>query len=553
MCPAPSLITGPLRRQVHLIIELEEYYQSPAFRAVVEPRHWSRLERRLDIGLHRVLHLLEEAGVRATFFASGWAADVAPELVAEIAHRGHEVASRGYGHWSPAMGPGAAFRDDLMRAHDLLKQATGVAPRGYRAFGSVPWRDRTALLEALSASGYAYDSSFRGPWLPPRLPDHSAGRTVQGVCQHPVWPGEIRHMPPWALQRALETGWGVSTTLPVLRIATWELDPDQPRLSVAPLLARRRQYRRLDVMEELLNQLLRLFAVAPLGGGPVAATESADHAAAHPAARLPRPGGPKPEAQRAPVTVVVPCFNEEPVIPYLGNALSEVARSLAARFALTFILVNDGSRDETAQALEKAFGAREDCLIIHHDSNRGLAATILTGIRAAATETVCSIDCDCTYDPQELEAMIPLLTDGVALVTASPYHPLGSVHNVSAWRLALSRSASFLYRLVLRQRLHTYTACFRVYRRSAVLDLDLREPGFLGLVELVGKLDLAGRRVIEHPATLNARLLGRSKMGVARAVCGHLLLMARLGLLRTLSAAEVRRNGTRPPDAQIPH
>ena len=80
----------------------------------------------------------------------------------------------------------------------------------------------------------------------------------------------------------------------------------------------------------------------------------------------------------------------------------------------------------------------------------------------------------------------------------------------------LSQSASGLYRLVLRQKLHTYTSCFRVYRRSAVLGLDLRDPGYLGIVELVGTLDLAGRTVVEYPTRLEARLLGRSKMKVIR-------------------------------------
>ena len=36
--------------------------------------------------------------------------------------------------------------------------------------------------------------------------------------------------------------------------------------------------------------------------------------------------------------------------------------------------------------------------------NRGVAAAILTGIRAADTDIVCSIDCDCTYDPLQLES-----------------------------------------------------------------------------------------------------------------------------------------------------
>ncbi|OLD98260.1 MAG: hypothetical protein AUI36_45175 [Cyanobacteria bacterium 13_1_40CM_2_61_4] len=161
-----------------------------------------------------------------------------------------------------------------------------------------------------------------------------------------------------------------------------------------------------------------------------------------------------------------------------------------------------------------------------------MAASILTGIRRSEHETVCSIDCDCTYDPHELRKMIPLLAGDVDLVTASPYHPQGMVRNVPAWRLSLSKASSFLYRQVLRQKLHTYTSCFRVYRRSAAMKIELWENGFLGVSEMLGKLDLGGSRIVEYPATLEARMLGRSKMKVLRTIAGHMHLLLRLLALR---------------------
>jgi dolichol-phosphate mannosyltransferase len=123
----------------------------------------------------------------------------------------------------------------------------------------------------------------------------------------------------------------------------------------------------------------------------------------------------------------------------------------------------------------------------------------------------------------------------VDLVTASPYHPEGEVRNVPSWRLSLSKTASFLYRQVLRQRLYTYTSCFRVYRRSIVAEIKPREGGFLGVAEMLGRLDLGGSKIVEYPATLEVRLFGRSKMKVSRTIAGH------LGLLLRLLAMRVRR------------
>jgi glycosyltransferase involved in cell wall biosynthesis len=216
----------------------------------------------------------------------------------------------------------------------------------------------------------------------------------------------------------------------------------------------------------------------------------------------------------------------------LSNTLQEVEDVLKPSYQVQFVFVDDGSQDGTHEMLKHLFGERSDCLIVHYKQNRGVTAAILTGMRAAGSDIVCSIDCDCTYDPRELRQMIPMLTKGVDLVTASPYHPHGSVKNVARWRLSLSKAASALYRLLTHQKIDTYTSCFRVYRRKVILDLELFEPGFLGIAEMIGKLDLRGGTVAEYPTTLEARMLGRSKMKTLRTIVGHLGLMGRLAWFR---------------------
>jgi hypothetical protein len=71
-----------------------------------------------------------------------------------------------------------------------------------------------------------------------------------------------------------------------------------------------------------------------------------------------------------------------------------------------------------------------------------------------------------------------------------------------------------------------------VYRRHSALGIVVRRGGFLGVAEMLGYLDLAGRRIVEFPTTLEARMLGRSKMKVLRTIAGHLGLLAHLTWLR---------------------
>ena len=122
------------------------------------------------------------------------------------------------------------------------------------------------------------------------------------------------------------------------------------------------------------------------------------------------------------------------------------------------------------------------------------------------------------------------LLEHADVVTASPYHAQGGVRNVPDWRLFLSRTLSRAYRLLLRSPIATWTSCFRVYRRAAVVDLPLKNGGFLGTAELLVRVLRRGGRVVEHPCVLEARLLGFSKMRVIDVVLDHMRLLVLVAL-----------------------
>jgi hypothetical protein len=116
----------------------------------------------------------------------------------------------------------------------------------------------------------------------------------------------------------------------------------------------------------------------------------------------------------------------------------------------------------------------------------------------------------------------------VDAVTASCFAEHGQVMNVPGWRMALSKGASALYRMVLHNKLSHYTSCFRVYRRSAVALLTLRNERYVGITEILSSLDLQGSKIVEYPAVLEVRLLGNSKMKIMKTIWGHLQLIAYL-------------------------
>jgi len=229
--------------------------------------------------------------------------------------------------------------------------------------------------------------------------------------------------------------------------------------------------------------------------------------------------------------LIIPCYNEVESVPQLLRGLS-VLKSRMAEPDLTVIFVDDGSDDGTSGLLNDAVQAHSWMTVVRHESNRGIAAATLTGARASSSDVVATIDADGSYSLDSLPSLFAELTPGVDVVTASPYHRQGKVVDVPRWRLSLSRGASLLYGLTLRQRISTYTSCFRVYRREALLDVELSDGGFTGIAEILALVAMKGGRIVEVPAVLARRVHGRSKMRILRTVFGHLRLLGRLWRIR---------------------
>ncbi|HEY0322088.1 MAG TPA: XrtA system polysaccharide deacetylase [Pyrinomonadaceae bacterium] len=565
-------------KQHLLTVLLEDYFHVGAFNHLIQRGQWYRFETRFEQNTLKALDLLDRHGIKATFFVLGWIADKQPEIVREVARRGHEIANRGYYHRSIQQMTPEEFREDLSRSREALERASGMSVIGYRAARKLSAPQDLWALDVLAEEGYAYDSSFVPNrkilrTAPQQRFAHQHHHNEKSLWEFPVSTVSLLgwHMPvaggnyfrqfPHAIVRRVVQHWHATYDAPfVMYMHVWELDPEQPRISGASPLMKIRHYRNLHKMAGIIEDYLKRYSFVGIGDylnldfrheNALSSSEAAQVEKSRlpllvsdDASKATAASSVSSTKKRKPVSVVVPCFNEELILPYLSNTLKSVEQMLESDYDLQFIFVDDSSTDRTWDALHELFSARANSAFVRHTENKGVAAAILSGISSAESEVVCSIDCDCTYDPHELSRMIPQLSEGVDMVTASPYHPEGQVRNVPGWRLSLSRGASFLYRQVLNQKLYTYTSCFRVYRRSALMKIRLNENGFLGVTEMLGRLDLQGSKVVEHPATLEVRLFGRSKMKVLRTIRGHLKLLARLSMMKMRRRAHDERERT---------
>ena len=71
-------------------IDVEDYFQVESFASVVDRQTWSSYRSRVERNTHLILDMLDESQVQGTFFVLGWVARHYPDLIREVAGRGHE-------------------------------------------------------------------------------------------------------------------------------------------------------------------------------------------------------------------------------------------------------------------------------------------------------------------------------------------------------------------------------------------------------------------------------------------------------------------------------
>ncbi len=286
-----------------LSVDVEDYFHVSAFESVCPPETWGARELRVERNTERMLEILAEAGVSATFFVLGWVAERCPGLVRRIHAAGHEVASHGYGHRRVGGMDREAFRKDIRRSKALLEDLTGEAVLGYRAPSYSISPGSLWAFDEIVAAGYAYDSSVfpvrhdlyglaewpRFPFRLERLEGEGAGNWVpveEGVPPDPArealvevpitpvrvagrnWPvaggGYFRLFPYALTRRALRRIHRVDGHPFVFYVHPWEIDPGQPRISGAGLRSWFRHYVNLDKTEGKLRRLLGEFRFQPI-------------------------------------------------------------------------------------------------------------------------------------------------------------------------------------------------------------------------------------------------------------------------------------------------
>ena len=167
--------------------------------------------------------------------------------------------------------------------------------------------------------------------------------------------------------------------------------------------------------------------------------------------------------------------------------------------------------------------------ILRLSPNRGLGAALRAGFAAARGEWIATLDADLTFRPAVLKDLLAAArSENADLVAGSPYVRPGDMAGVSWARRLPSLMLNALYRGLFGLQLTSYTPVFRLYRAARLRELELGAEGFEINAEIAARAVLAGWKVAEVPAALEARSAGVSKLRRGRELAKHARLIARL-------------------------
>ncbi len=219
-----------------------------------------------------------------------------------------------------------------------------------------------------------------------------------------------------------------------------------------------------------------------------------------------------PQADHHPrLSVVIPAFNEEAAVTAV------VERVLALRLALAgagvsgpeVIVVDDGSRDRTAEIVQRFPGIR----LIRHGENRGYGAALKTGLAQASGDLIAFLDADGTYAPEDFVQLCHAALAGADVVIGS--RMARPENGMPVTRRVGNVVFAGLVSLLANRRVRDCASGMRVVRRAVLPKLYPLPDGLNFTPVMTLRAIHEGLRLVEVPIPYSERI-GRSKLSVVR-------------------------------------
>jgi len=201
------------------------------------------------------------------------------------------------------------------------------------------------------------------------------------------------------------------------------------------------------------------------------------------------------------LSVIVPVYNELKTIRQILEKINSVD------IDKEIIVIDDGSFDGTEKILGEI--KYNNLRIIHHSSNRGKGAAVLTGLSHAQGEFIIIQDADLEYEPNDyLKLMGTIKEDNADIVLGARFQK--GYHGLLIHRLG-NRLLTVLLNLLFNMRLNDCFTCYKLFRKDTIKALNLKEQSFTIETEIVAKAAKKGLNISEVPVSYHPRTYSEGK------------------------------------------
>jgi glycosyltransferase involved in cell wall biosynthesis len=202
------------------------------------------------------------------------------------------------------------------------------------------------------------------------------------------------------------------------------------------------------------------------------------------------------------LTVISPMYNEASKIE---NSIKDMIKSLESiGVNWEYILINDGSIDETASLVEKYIASDSRLRFVNYARNRGRGYAMRQGFKIARGEFICTVESDGSWGQNIVSKMFSSLRekDAYDFVIASPNLSGGAYKNIPFTRWFRSWLGNIIFRVVFSRKITMATGMTRCYKAEVIHGLLLKDDRKEIHIEILSKALALGYQCKEIPAIL---------------------------------------------------
>ena len=209
------------------------------------------------------------------------------------------------------------------------------------------------------------------------------------------------------------------------------------------------------------------------------------------------------------LSIIIPCYNEEET---LESCVDRVMQIQDPTLELELIIVNDASKDRSAEIAAQLQQKYNNITYLSHDVNQGKGAALRTGFQKATGDYVVVQDADLEYNPMEIKQLLQPLLDGKADVVYGSRFLSGRPHRVLYyWHSLGNKFLTWLSNMFTDLNLTDMETCYKVFKREVIQSVEIKENRFGFEPEITAKVAHMRCRIYEMGISYEGRTYEEGK------------------------------------------